>query len=537
MAIMAMDTKVNKLVVILSSCCLTFTSLAGDWQLKSSVNLDETYSDNIELSQTDKTSGLVTQAGVSLGADYKAQNASLAFNSTSTQAWYSHNHELDQAYNSINTNGRLLLWPNGLTLTGSASLGNQARNSSQNALASIISADLVQTERYQVGLEYNIDNSRYLLNSRANYQMSESEDRLGENKGSSFSFSSMNGSAAKNIFWEASGNYSERKNNNRDSNQYVAEIKVGLITNYHFLPFIRYYDEDNAGKTNRRNNLETNSYGVGFRWQPIPRLLLDVSYNQPIGTSVDTNNEEQKAYLDVELNWQPTSRTHIQAGRSQRFYGDSYSFSLTHKNRRLSNSINYQEQAQSFTRDNYVEVSSDFVCANADIFDNINNLDLSNCSLLTGDTFDPNEFSIITISGLELVEDNDYWLNKTLGWSSVLTLPRTSFTLSLNHSDRENLNSGSSNTTKSASLGANRKLSPSSTLGIQASYNERGYGQSALNQNGQNDKYRRYGINFNKSLNQALNFTLDLDRIDRTSNQARYNYSENRLSLRLSKDF
>ena len=90
---------------------------------------------------------------------------------------------------------------------------------------------------------------------------------------------------------------------------------------------------------------------------------------------------------------------------------------------------------------------------------------------------------------------------------------------------------------KSASINASRKLSPGSTFGLQASYDERSYDQSLINRDGQTDKYRRYGINFKRSLNQALDFTLDLDRINRTSNQERYNYSENRLSLRLTKDF
>ena len=531
MAIMAMDTKVKQLVVILSSCFIAFTSSAGDWQLKSSVNLDETYSDNLELSQTEKTSGLVSQLGVNLGADYKAQNASLTFDSTSTQAFYSHDHELDQAYHDIKANGRILLWPNGLTFTASAAVTNQARNNSQNALASIISADLVQTERYQAGLEYDIDNSRYALKTNAGYQSSTSEDGFGESEGSNFSLSSSNGSAARHIFWDGSARINESKRSNRNSKQRSIEVKLGLITRYNFIPFIRYYDEDNSGNISSNNSFETNSYGLGFRWQVKPRLFIDLSYNEPIDNNGDNTNSQTEAYLDLLVNWQPTSRTKVVLSHSERFYGDSYGLNLSHSNRRLTNTISYNEQVQSFTRDNYQIVSSTFICQNPDA------IDLSDCFIQNGDVFNPEDISLITINSLEIVEDNDYWLNKRLQWSSVLTLPRTSFSLSLNHSDRENLNSGSSNITKSASLGADRKLSPSSTLGLQASYNERGYGQSSINRDGQTDKYRRYGINYKKSLNQALDFTLDLDRINRTSNQERYNYSENRLSLRLTKDF
>ena len=509
MAIMAMDTKVKQLVVVLSACFFTFSSIAGDWQLKSSLKLDETYSDNLELSQTDKTTGLVSQLGVNLGADYKAQNASFTFSSTSTQAFYSHNHDLDKTYNEIEADTRILLWPNGLTFTASAAVTNQARNNSQNALASIISADLVQTERYQAGLEYDINNSRYSLNSSADYQISEAEDRLGENKGSNFSLTSSNGIAERHIFWDGSARYNERKRNDRNSKQRSIEVKIGIITSYKLIPFIRYYDEDNSGNISNNNGFETNSYGLGFRWQVKPRLFIDLSYNEPIDNS-DSTNSQTDAYLDLLINWQPTSRTKLLLSHSERFYGDSYGLNLSHRNRRLTNTISYNEQVQSFSRDNYQVVSSTFICQNPDA------IDLSDCFIQNGDVFNPEDISLITINSLELVEDNDYWLNKRLQWSSVLTLPRTSFSLKINHSDRENLNSGSSNTTKSASLGANRKLSPSSSFGLQASYDERGYGQSSTNPNGQTDKYRRYGINFKKSLNHALDFTLDLDRINRT---------------------
>lgn len=535
MAIMAMGMKVKQAAFILSGFSIAFASVAGDWKLNTSVKIDESYSDNIELSPNNKKSSLVSQLGLNLAADYQAQNASLNLSSSNTQAWYSHNHDLDQSYNNISADGKMLLWPNGLTFTASASVANQARNSSRNALAGIVSADVIQTEQYQTGLEYDIKNSRYSLSTRAAFQVNKSEDRIGENKGSSFSLTSANGNAARHIFWDISGKYSERENETRNSEQHVTELKIGLITNYNILPFIRYYSEDNSGSINRRNNLETNSYGFGFRWQPINRLILDASYNHPIDDTIDDSvaglDQEQEPYYDVLLNWQPSIRTKIQASYTQRFFGDSYGLNLQHGSRRLTNTISYDESVQSFTRNNFQVVSSTFLCQNP------NAVELADCFIQTAGTFDPQDLTFFTIESLELFEDNDYWLNKRFSWSSVLTLPRTKFSLKVTSSDRQNLNSDINNTIKSISLSADRKITPSAAIVFKASYDERSYGQLINNLNDQIDKYNRYSANFNKKLNKSLKFNLDLEHTKRTSNQVRFNYSENRLSLGLTKDF
>ena len=393
-----------------------------------------------------------------------------------------------------------------------------------------MSGDVIQTRNYSTGLEYQTNNSNHSLTTSARFNESSSEDNIGDSEGVTFSLSSSNGSAAKNFYWDSTGNYSERKNNSRDAKQHTAEIKIGLITRYSFSPFFRYYDEDNSGNVNsNRSSLETNSYGLGFRWEPIARLIIDASYNEPLNDTLNTSNEEQKAYIDLSIQWQPSSRTQITANHSQRFYGDSYGLNLTHQNRRLTNTITYNEQVQSFSRDNYQLIPSSFLCQNQDA------TSLEDCFVESGDDFNPENSATITVFNLALIEDNDYRLNKTLSWSSQLTLPRTSFSINLSHSDRENLNTGLKNTAKNLTAGATRNLSPNSKVGLTASYIERGYAQTTSND--QNDIYRRYIIDYSKKINSRLNVIVNLEHQNRSSNNEIYNYSENRISLRLTKDF
>ena len=530
MAITAMDTKNNFSFLTCLLCLTPFFCNSGEWRFEPGLNINEQYSDNIELTPSDKVTSLISQTSLLLDTSYNGKNSVINLNSASTYAWYSHDHSLDKDYHTLSADSKIMLWPNGIALLSNINIRNQSRNEARNNNNDITYGDTTQTRNYQLGFEYQINNRNHRTSSSFIYSAYSSEDNIGEQDGTAFQLSSNNGVAVNHLFWDTSAIYRTRENNNSESKQHRFDAKVGLITDYKFTPFIRYYEEDNSGNISN-NGFETKSYGLGFRWQVKPRLFIDLSYNEPIETDSTSSNSQNEAYLDLLVNWQPTSRTKLLLSHSERFYGNSYGLNISHRNRRLTNTINYNEQIQSFTRDNYQVVSSTFICQNPDA------IDLSDCFIQNGDVFNPEDISLITINSLELVEDNDYWLNKRFQWSSMLTLPRTSFSFNLNHADRKNLNSGSSNTTKSASINASRKLSPGSTFGLQASYDERSYDQSLINRDGQTDKYRRYGINFKRSLNQALDFTLDLDRINRTSNQERYNYSENRLSLRLTKDF
>ncbi|MGJ8693921.1 MAG: TIGR03016 family PEP-CTERM system-associated outer membrane protein [Thalassotalea sp.] len=529
MAIMAMDTQIKSVLAFFLMSSLSITCNAGDWQFTPAVTLEETYSDNLELTQTNEISGVVTQPGLDLTASYKAQNASLNFKSSSSYAFYSHDHDLDTDYHTLSADGKILLWPNGIAFTSRASVSYAPRNSAGNSVIDIVSGDMVQVESYQSGLEYQVSNSRFSINSNLGYQISKSEDGFGENKGSTFAFTSQNGTGARNFFWDTRAQYSAREYNNSDTKQHSVELKVGLITDIKFSPFIRFYDEDNAGTTNSNSALNTNSYGAGFRWQPIPRLQIDLSYNEPLDNTLGSSTEEQKAYVDANINWQPSTRTKIQLNHSQRFFGDSYGVNISHQNKRLTNTIAYNEQVQSFTRDNYRTVTSTFLCQNPEA------TSLADCFLQDGDVFAPEDSSIITINSLELIEDNDYWLNKSINWNSTLTLPRTSLSFIISRSNRQNLNTAQENLTNAASFSADRKLGASTSLNVSANYSERLFNQNTDNE--QSDVYRRYKIGFNRKLNQAVNINFDIEHYNRSSNQERYNYEENRISAKISKDF
>ncbi|MBA6294090.1 TIGR03016 family PEP-CTERM system-associated outer membrane protein [Colwellia sp. MB3u-70] len=533
---MAKKTKLN--AVFISLICSNFV-FAGDWQFDPSIHLDETYTDNVSLGSNNQQASLVSQAGVDIETSYTAQQAKFTLSSQSNSALYSHDHKLDNDYHTVASDLRFQLWPNGIILFGTVNISNQSRNGSRNALADIVSADTVRVETYNGGLEYNIDNSDFILNSTLGYRQTNSEDNIGNRQGVVANINSTNGTSARHVFWSLQHSYQKLSNNNQNGKQSQSEAIIGLISDYKINPFVRYYNEDNSGAFNNSSrSMESNSYGLGLRWLISPRLRLTTSYNKPNGKKLDIDGDEQKAYVDAAVLWQPSPRTKLSANFSERFYGNSYGVDLTHSNRRLTNTISYVEDIQALTRNNFAaNIVGFYLCPNN------NSLLIEECILSEGDTIipeNPNEpddqgFVILTIQDFTLVEDNVFSLNKTLSWNSSLTLPRTTISFSASQQNRENLDTRIEDELSSASLSIKRKVSGRSSLGFELSYTETSL--QIATELERTDRYRRYQLNYETSLNSVLSFNFALSYLNRSSDNAPLNYQEGRVSAKITKGF
>ena len=533
---MAHKTKLSAVCIALICSKL---AVAGEWQFDPSIIVDETYSDNVGLTTNNEQSSLVTQVGLNIESTYKAQQAEFNFSSESIYALYSHDHDLDSDYQTLSSDLRVQLWPNGIVVYGGVDIANQSRNGSRNALADIVSADTVQVETYSGGLEYNIDNSDFIVNSSIGYRETNSEDNIGNQKGINSRITSTNGTGARHVFWEVEHDYQDLENNNQKGKQSQSEVKIGWITGYGLNPFLRYYDEDNSGDINNSNrSIESNSYGLGARWLITPRLALNVSYNQPIGDNLDLDGDEQEAYVNASVQWQPSPRTKLTANISERFYGTSYGLDFTHRNKRLTNSISYVEDVQTFTRNNFAaNLVGFYFCPSSNITSVADCIIKDEGSIFPDNPNEPDNpgFQLFPIQDFTLVEDNVFSLNKTLNWSSVLTLPRTTISFTANHQNRENLETFNEDERSASSLNVSREVSGRSSISFDLSYTETNLQIDTEFE--RIDRYRRYEISYQKSLNSALSFDLSLSYLNRASDNALFNYEEGRVSAKVTKGF
>tara|TARA_B110000495_G_C22990410_1_gene583114 strand:- start:40 stop:1662 length:1623 start_codon:yes stop_codon:yes gene_type:complete len=536
--VMAMAQKI-KLSAIFLTLIYSNVAFAGEWQFKPSILIDETYTDNVGLVTNNEESSLVSQAGINIESTYKARNAILNFSSKSTYALYSHNHELDNDFHTVASDFRLQLWPNGIILVGAANISNQSKNGSRNALADIVSADTVQVGTYRGGIEYNINNSVFIVNSALGYNQTKSEDDIGDSEGVIANINSTNGKGARDFFWDLEHSYQELKNNSQEGKLSESEAKFGLITDYKINPFIRYYNEDNSGNiTNPNRTIESSSYGLGLRWLISPRLYLDTSYNKPIGNKLDLDGNAQKEYINAEITWQPSSRTRLEASFSERFYGDSYGLNFTHRNRRLTNTVSYIEDIQTLTRNNFsANIIGYYFCPSSSISSTEDCILEDGTNIFPDNPSDPDNpgYQIFPIQDFILVEDNVFSLNKTLTWNSTLALARTTITLNVNRQKRDNLETRIKDETSAASLNFKRDISSRSNLSLDLSYTETNLQIDTELE--RIDRYRRYQIAYQKSLNSALLVNLAISYLDRNSNSSILNYQEGRISAKITKGF
>jgi uncharacterized protein (PEP-CTERM system associated) len=532
MAITAMDTtqKHKTLYLLILLVITSLTSKAGEWKFKPALTADETYSDNINRTTTNEKSSLISQLGIDISTSYQAKHASFELSSTSTYALNSHDHERDNDFHTLNSRASFLLWPNGIALTAGATVGNQSSNNATQGFADIISGNTVQVENYQAGLAYNINNSHFSLSSNINYNINQSEDNIGERKGYNTNINAKNGTRAKLIFWDLNAQYQDNANLGRSLRVNRGEVKVGLITGYKFQPFLRYYKEDSTGSVNSRLDTALTSYGVGVRWLLFPRLIIDIAYNKPKGNPINSRGRQQEENTSVNIDWQPSIRTTISANYSQRFFGDSYMLNLNHKNRRLTNTISYQENLEAFTRNRFDSISlGSFWCPVAE------STNTNNCFITDDSIIDFENYQLVNLTDFIVVEDNQPSLNKILQWSSTLTLARTTFSLTLNGQNREDLSTHIEDKNINARLSINRKISGNSTLSFTSSFRENNI--NLLQENELTDRYRQYQLMYQKSLNQNLSTSLAISTVSRSSSSSRLDYKEGRITYKVNKGF
>jgi len=514
-------------------CLISSNSiLAGEWRFEPSLGLTETYTNNIELTQLDKQSSLVSQFIIGAEANFSSRKFQFSFAGTETLAQYSHDSELNDDYQTLQTNASYSLWQDKLQVIANSSITNVSKNDTGNSLADLITADTVQQQNHSAGLQYNTANSDYSLFSSVIGSVTETEDDIGESHGYTAVINSKNGNAARYIFWDLDGSFTNRENggfspttNFFTSENYRLETKLGAITSYKLNPFVRLYNERVTGTAAGSNPDAIPSWGPGLRYQAAKHFIIDLSYNY-----VRDNTEASDDYIAADIDWQPSSRTSIKAGYSKRFFGDSYNVDFSHKTKRLTNTLSYQESIEVFDRNNYQQIDSDVWCPNT-------STDVSDCLPLGEIPSDTTDFSNVPVSSLELIEDNEFSLNKRLVWQSQLALARTTFTVDLSNRERESLSTGIIDDYLDARFSITRRISSRSDVTVYINYNKNVFDKDNPDGPRQEDIYKTLSATYNKSLASSLKAFFTLQYLDRQSNFERYTYNEARASINLTKDF
>ena len=537
MVIMAMATVRNihnfrtaNVLTVISWLAISTPAIAGEWRFVPHVGIEETYTDNVELTTVDTVSSLVSQAIIDLNAEYYSHLASFSLSGKNNNLFFSHDSDINDSYLTLDAQGQLRLGTSGVELIASAKVDNTNRNSANNGLADLVSGDTVQSESYSTGLRYTIDNSDFSLNSSLTYNIQQFEDGIGEYNGISAAINARNNNNARLTFWQLTSSFSTRDQDyageTRTADQYNIEAKLGLVTSLNLNPFIRFYDEDFSGDLPNQNQQTTASWGPGVRWLISDHLTIDFSYNI---VDDDTVSED---YVATSIQWEPSARTSLFASYSKRFFGDSYNLNLQHQTKRLINTITYNESLQVFDRNNFEQINVGFFWCPQ-------NIDPSNTLQCFAQAEQPasGDFRLVNFSYLEPVEGNEFSLNKSLSWASTLQLARTSFSFNTSATRLERIESQIINDTLGISFAIKRKISGKSSLTFSTKYDYRIFDKNNPEGSRQEDYYRTISATYTKDLASSLSSTFTIQHINRDSNLEQYTYNEARVIINVTKEF
>ncbi|WP_158262658.1 TIGR03016 family PEP-CTERM system-associated outer membrane protein [Photobacterium sanctipauli] len=479
---MAMARKPTKYKYLLGSLSLITTGcIAADVTFTPYVGGGFTFTDNVDLVETGRESSLISSLDFGINSVVVGNQGLLRLDYQVSQLFYSHDSNDNEAYQDLDFYTEKGLSDSGFSVDATASIENVAEAIDENATADVFTGNTIENKNAQVGINYRSNPlSKVDLRARTYAQVTNNEDDIGNYDGYGAEVTYANGRTIKDYFWliEASYDYKNGKNGDSDTQFTRFKEEFGIQTISGWSPLLRLNYEDYEGQTNS-DSADSFSWGPGVRYYWTRRSYGELSYN----FSEDDNNSD---FWAGAINVEPTERSRLFFSYDKRFFGDAYEFLLSHRSRKLTNTISYTEEAVSFDREFFTSGS-----------------DVSEVSL-----------------------------QRRLEWSSLLTLRRTNYELSIFHDQREALNPDTDVQDEEGNGirgDIKHRLSRRLTMGLSAEY--RYYDFERLSEGDQRDHYREYDFITEYQVNRDISTSLSLSHTNKSSSKSNDSYDESRVSI------
>lgn len=278
---------------------VVFPSTAAEWKITPSISVNETATDNVALTSSNKKSDLITDLAPGIRIEGRGGRSKLNFNYQMHNLIYAQDSSRNRTQNSLNAQGTLEAVDNWLFIDASGAISQQSVSAFGGATSADVNANTsgntTETSTYRVSpyiqgsfgrfADYQLRYSLTTNSSKANQAFdSDSSELTGTLSGDTGLASlgwSLNASSQTVDFGNGGSNEADR-------------LQARLI--YRFDPQFRV--SVFAGR-------EANNY-----------LTLDKQGHTTKGAGID---------------WAPTERTSVSVSRENRFFGNSNSFSLSHR--------------------------------------------------------------------------------------------------------------------------------------------------------------------------------------------------------------
>lgn len=491
---------------------LSFHSSAADWTITPTLDLKETYTDNVRLTRDNEKSDFITQINPGISLSGMGPHLKVDTRYVMQNIFYVE----ESSHNA--TNHRLLANANAELLNDLFFVDAKASISQQNISSfgpqttdnTNITNNSTNVKTYSI--------SPYLLNHFQNFASSELRY------------------THDSVSTDGTGSAVSSGLSNSQSDKILMSLRSG--TDFRMLGWGLNYNKQridfDSGQT-----VDLETYGGDLRYLITPHFGLTATGGEEKNNYLSLNGKSSGGpYWTAGFEWNPSQRTSIAANAGQRFFGPTYLLKADHRSRRTFWSVSYNEGITT-TRDqfllpatintaDFLAKSPSFVAAfpteaerlaAAEIFISANGLPSS--------LADP--VNLLT---------NRFFLQKSLRASVSITGARSTVVLSLFDIKREAQTSqaadsallGSSNlslfdSTKQVGVSAllNRRISPLTNANISAAYT-----RTSSPATGREDNFKTLRIGLTRQLQPKANGTIELRHNELDSNQgSSLGYKEN----------
>lgn len=279
--------------------CVAFPAFAGDWKITPTIAVNETATDNVALTSTQKKGDLITDVNPGIRIEGTGGRSKLRFDYQLHNLFHAQDSSRDRTQNTLNAFGTLEALENWFFIDASGMISQQSISAfggtTSTAVNTNVGTNTTESSTYRLSpyfrgsfgsfadyqLRYNLTNTSTKSNTAFN---SDSNELVATLKGTT---------ALTSLGWSLDASSQKIKFGNGRSNE--ADRLRGVLT----------YQIDPQFRVSLIGGREANDY-----------LTL---------------TKEGHTTKGVGLDWSPTERTQISASREDRFFGNSNSFSFAHR--------------------------------------------------------------------------------------------------------------------------------------------------------------------------------------------------------------
>lgn len=279
--------------------CLALSASAGEWKVHPMLAVNETATDNVGLSDTQKKSDLVTDVNPGIRIEGSGGRSKLFFDYQLHNLFYAQNSAGKSTQNALNALGTLEALENWLFIDVSGAISQQSispfSGASSGAVDTSTSNTTAETSTYRISPYI-----RGTLGSFADYQV------------------------RYNLTTNSTKSIQEFDYN---TNELVANLKgVTTLTNLGWsVEASKQNTKFDSGRTNEADSVR----GVlSYQFDPQVRVLIIGGRE---ANDYVTVTKESTTIKGAGFEWSPTERTQISARREDRFFGKSNNISFSHR--------------------------------------------------------------------------------------------------------------------------------------------------------------------------------------------------------------